>query len=79
MTRNAASAPSLDALVPVCYAAQLAWVRPVTIHAWHTRGHLEPVACDVRTHRNLYRYSDVLEAERATRRRGGARPLLAAG
>jgi hypothetical protein len=54
-------------------AAQAAIVKPSTIRTWVQRGHLQ--ACSVDLHNKpLYRATDVINAEKATRSRARRRP-----
>lgn len=57
-----------EQLVTTAQAADLAWCQPHVIRQWAARRILTPAARDHRG-RPLYRPDDVLDAERATRRR----------
>lgn len=61
-----AIAPDLDELISSTRAANLVSVKVETIRQWRSRGHLEAKGLDEHG-RPLYRWIDVVKAERATR------------
>ncbi|WP_045740882.1 hypothetical protein [Actinoplanes rectilineatus] len=74
--------PDFDALIDRDTAAHAARVSPSSITSWVSRGWRDPDTGDRHKlerrgtdpwGRHLYRYGDVMAAERATRRRGRTR------
>jgi predicted site-specific integrase-resolvase len=63
-------APDLDEFLTTTRAANLIGVKVETIRKWRERGHLEVKGLDERG-RPMYRWIDVVRAERATRDKAG--------
>jgi hypothetical protein len=80
-----AMVPDLDALVPAAVASDRLGVSLQVIYAWRTKGWLDPasgqrVTLKVRGQdgrARLYRWGDLCEAERSTRRSPKSRRRLA--
>ncbi len=78
--------PDFDALVDRDTAAWAAKVKPLSISSWVSRGWKDPDSGERKflerrgvdhQGRHLYRYGDVMAAEKATRRRGRPRDWVA--
>lgn len=63
-------APDLEEMISSTRAANLVGVSVETIKKWRQRGHLEMKGLDERG-RPMYRWIDVVRAERATRDKAG--------